>query len=543
MSFNGYTKYPAELVKQIEGLRLQGLKNQPIADRLGVSLNTVAFLVTKHKMGRGNTWSPESVQALVYWHRQGLTVAEICEKFKLGSVQGAGRIIRLNKALVLPEGYLPPEKIDQSHTEAKILEGPVPDQNLSTIPEALEKEIIRLKVDDFMSLEQISAKVGVPVGTVSVILWRNEAKLPINAYRDKIGRSYTEEQEEAAIALRTKENPLTSREISHLLKVPMSVLKDIFIKNDIVLSDEDRAAHSVMSGPQKEIRAFVEGLLGYQVRFDDRTVIKPKELDIYIPDLKVAIEYCGLWWHRFEEKGARAHLEKLQACEAQGIRLLTLFEDEWLSKQPLVEGKIRSVLGLDKEKLGARQTTPGKVPRSEALKFLTRYHIQGPAMKDSVFYGLYRGEELVTVASFRPSSPSRIGPSAPGYWELSRFCSNIRVQGGLSKVLSEFRKSESVTSLVSFSDKRWSEGGMYKAAGFVKTGSTDPNYWYFRQGFCKDRYHKSLFRKEKIQKKFPEVYSKEKTEFEMMAEAKYHRIYDCGLDRWEMTFQEKPITQ
>lgn len=68
-----------------------------------------------------------------------------------------------------------------------------------------------------------------------------------------------------------------------------------------------------------------------------RSVISPYELDIYIPELRLAIEFNGVYWHSKEDwardivEGSRLSREALksQRCEDAGIQLLHVWEDDW----------------------------------------------------------------------------------------------------------------------------------------------------------------------------------------------------------------------
>lgn len=52
---------------------------------------------------------------------------------------------------------------------------------------------------------------------------------------------------------------------------------------------------------------------------NDRNVLKPAELDIYVPGKKLAIEYDGMYWHSDEFKNASYHVKKTDDCEKAGI--------------------------------------------------------------------------------------------------------------------------------------------------------------------------------------------------------------------------------
>jgi len=62
-------------------------------------------------------------------------------------------------------------------------------------------------------------------------------------------------------------------------------------------------------------------------------------------------------------------------------------------------------------------------------------------------------------------------------WELNRFCSlmNHQIVGGASKLFAAFLREVSPLSVISYSDNRWSSGGVYSALGFEKLTDGTPN--------------------------------------------------------------------
>lgn len=62
---------------------------------------------------------------------------------------------------------------------------------------------------------------------------------------------------------------------------------------------------------------------------NDRNAIKPYELDIYLPDLNLAIEYNSIKYHSIKEVGnAYYHIKKSIRCRRVGIRLIHIYEFE-----------------------------------------------------------------------------------------------------------------------------------------------------------------------------------------------------------------------
>ena len=117
-----------------------------------------------------------------------------------------------------------------------------------------------------------------------------------------------------------------------------------------------------------------------------------------------------------------------------------------------------------------------------------------------------------------------------GEYELLRFCSTGNVIGGFSKLLTHFIRIHSPVRIISYSDKRWSVGGVYSKNGFKHTKTSPPGYFW-----CKGqkRYSRVLFQRHKLDEIFKESFPKEMTEVEIMYSKKYYKILDCGQDKWE----------
>lgn len=54
-----------------------------------------------------------------------------------------------------------------------------------------------------------------------------------------------------------------------------------------------------------------------------------KQIDCYIPSLKLGIEFNGLYWHSLDIKEPEYHFNKWFKAKEKGIRLITIWEDDW----------------------------------------------------------------------------------------------------------------------------------------------------------------------------------------------------------------------
>ena len=264
---------------------------------------------------------------------------------------------------------------------------------------------------------------------------------------------------------------------------------------------------------------------------NDRSLIIPLELDIVIPEKKIAIEYCGLYWHSEQQgKNSDYHLNKLLRCEEIGYTLITIFEDEWVGKKDINKSRLLYLLGLSTPKrVYARKCSVREIPAKLKNRFLEKNHIQGQD-KSNVKLGLFYKEKLVSVMTFGKANIAKGGIDAEGKYELVRFCSDsgYSVIGAAGKLLKYFERSFAPKEIFSYSDKRWSVGNLYKKLSFEYAHDTKPNYWY---SVNYKRFHRFNFRKSMLHKRL-QNFDKNKTEVQNMVDHGYYRIFDCGNTKW-----------
>ena len=272
---------------------------------------------------------------------------------------------------------------------------------------------------------------------------------------------------------------------------------------------------------EKEVLDFVKSIYDGEIIPNAHGIIGRKELDIYLPEKHLAIEFDGFYWHS-EQKGKDEsyHLDKTNACAEKGIRLIHIFEDEWNLKQDIVKDRIRTILGIGQTRIFARKCVVRDIDSKTANEFLEQNHLQG-GDNSSIRYGLYHGDELVSVMTF---GKPRFSKSHD--WELIRFASKCgcNVAGGASKLLNHFRSNHS-GSIVSYADRRHSDGNLYEKLGFMQVGVSKPNYWYVRGGEKLSRY---ACQKHRLKDVLGDAFDPNLSEFENMSLNGWTRVHDCG---------------
>lgn len=283
-----------------------------------------------------------------------------------------------------------------------------------------------------------------------------------------------------------------------------------------------------ISDKEKELVCFLKQFNVNPIE-NDRTILIPNdnnnwklnhELDIYVPDMKLAFEFDGLYWHS-EEK--HEHLNKTESCEKQGIHLIHIFENEWDFKRKIVESRVKNLLRIYDKVVYARKCEVKEVPSKDSFEFQNINHIQG-GVHSKVNLGLYYDDELISLMTF---SKPRFNKKY--YWELVRFCNKLgyHVPGGASKLLKHFERNYNPKSIISYADRRWtmnSNNTVYDKLGFKLNSISQPDYWYWKDS---EFSHRSKYQKHKL-KSLLQTFDASKTEIQNMTDNGYRRIFDCG---------------
>ena len=257
-----------------------------------------------------------------------------------------------------------------------------------------------------------------------------------------------------------------------------------------------------------------------------------KEIDIWLPEFNMGVEYHGLYHHTTAKKG-KIHKEKWQMAQTAGIRLVQIFEDEWLNKQDIVKARLLAFLGKA-EKRDARKLELKLVQWKYAKEFLVATHIQGAGPVGTA-YGLYENETLVAVATFGKSrSGAMTGSKKEGEYEVLRYASLGTVRGGFTRLFKTFLKDFAPDKVISYCDLRYGTGNLYEAAGFELDCLTEPDYWWVMPGKI-ERVSRYAVQKHKIaQPDHPlhSYYAETKTEVQICEEAGWEKIHGVGNQRW-----------
>ena len=274
---------------------------------------------------------------------------------------------------------------------------------------------------------------------------------------------------------------------------------------------------------QKQVLAYIQSIYNGPVIINDRTAISPKEIDIYIPELKLGVECNGIYWHsELNGKNKKYHVSKTNNCLEKNITLFHICDFHWYNSQEIVKSMLQHKLGLS-TKIHARKCEIKQISSKESTIFFDLNHIQGNSTSKIIF-GLYYDNELVSCMSFGKPRFNR-----KYEWEIIRFANklNFSVVGGASKLFSHFIKNYTPNSIISYSDRMIGLGSLYSKLGFNFDRITEPAYYYTKNYLTYESRVK--YQKHKLEK-LGLIFDPNLTEWENMQNNGYDRIYDSGND-------------
>lgn len=422
-----------------------------------------------------------------------------------------------------------PAAINSSYTEKgfRIYCGPECSRKNKTIDKSIIEKLDNYeflydeKIVKQKSIEQIAEEVGVSITPVVKYLKKHKLYQLNDARRRNNKANQVLENKEALISLYQNN---TMQNIAESLGTTKGTVSRWFEAHNISAKPSNSYERKIkkISKEENSLYEYIKTIYKGEIQQSNRSILNGKELDIYIPDENLAIEYNGLYSHHYRpweekeclKKDYKYHLSKTFECEKKRVQLLQFYSDEWNFKRTIIENVIRSKLNLN-QRIYARKCNLIEVTTHTKNEFLNSHHIQGED-KSSIKLGLEYNGDVISIMTF---AKSRFNKSYN--WELTRFCvkGGISIPGGFSRLLKYFRCNYE-GSIVSYADRRYSNGNVYSKNGFELIGINRPSYYYVDSNFLR------RVNRMKFQKKTIGAY--DCTEYEKAREMGFEKIWDCG---------------
>ena len=294
------------------------------------------------------------------------------------------------------------------------------------------------------------------------------------------------------------------------------------------------------SSPESELETdlyeYIKSICKTNVERHNRSVLQGQELDIYIPEKHIAIEFNGTYWHSESQKPVKYHQNKTVECAKQGVRLIHIFEYEWINdaKQDKLKKYLYNILNSEEiHVVYARKLSVKEVNTEEREEFEIKYHLQASTSSE-IAIGIYDKDDLLGIVTFgKPRFNKKY------QYELIRMCfkDNVKIIGGAEKMFTYFVNKYNPESIVTYCDISKFTGNVYLRLGFRadKSSLTSPNYVWISS----DR--NSVFTRYQTQKHkliAQGLGTEDQTEDEIMSNLGFIKVYDCGNIKFEWLAKE-----
>lgn len=288
---------------------------------------------------------------------------------------------------------------------------------------------------------------------------------------------------------------------------------------------------------EQDIINHIKTIISSPIITNDRTILHGKELDIYLPHEKIAIEFNGIYWHsEAAGKTKNYHYDKWKTCKDKNIQLIQIWEDDYNHNPELIKKMLSHKIKNSNTKtktIYARNTTIKTIQKNEAEKFLNQNHIQGYAA-GTYYISLQNNQKTIAVMVLKKENT----PTQKNL-NIIRYATNINIPGGFSKIIKHIEKQYNPNKIITFSDNCVSDGNLYSTNNFTATTHLKPDYMYVYNG---QRKHKFGFRKTKFANNPKLQYDPTLTEKELATLNKIPRIWDAGKIKWEKTVTDSNNT-
>ena len=266
--------------------------------------------------------------------------------------------------------------------------------------------------------------------------------------------------------------------------------------------------HVTISSYEKEIYDFLISLGIKNIERSNRNILNGKEIDIYLPDYKIGIEFNGSYWHSDIFVDKNYHYEKSKLAHEAGVFIYHIFEYEWNNDRDrnIIKNQLKRI--LFKEYSNSDEYEIKEISDADKKVFLNKNHIHGND-DSSVNVGLFYKDIMVELMTFKKSIFNN-----NEIWELSRHCCDIYSDNYQPNKIFEYficKYLENNDEILSYSDISKDIDNFYTSLNFELVGECDPQYVLLK----------------KINS------SKIDCIEESTTSDKYMKVYDCGKKIWK----------
>ena len=214
-----------------------------------------------------------------------------------------------------------------------------------------------------------------------------------------------------------------------------------------------------------ELFDFVKSLNINNIQTSNRNILHNKELDLYFPDYNIAIEFNGIYWHSDKYKDKYYHINKTNECLSKNIKLIHIFEDEWINKKEIVKSMIKNNFNIFDNKININQCEIKEITEDLSFQFFIKNNIYD-FIKSDKYIGLYFENKLVSLISFIKNKIIQFSDIL-----------NTEINKSQEILINYYLNKYKSKNLIIELDKNWfNENNIYSKLGFKLIQNKNPDY-------------------------------------------------------------------
>ena len=151
---------------------------------------------------------------------------------------------------------------------------------------------------------------------------------------------------------------------------------------EATIANRDRAGSGCpycarhVSKAEKRIKEFLIEL-DLTVEGSNRTILTGQEINLWLPEKKIGIEFNGIYWHSERYRKQNFHRDKWLASKVAGIQLVQIWEDDWNLRPEIIMRTLAHKLGVSETGSPTINTKTIIITEQQAEEFLNENHLQG----------------------------------------------------------------------------------------------------------------------------------------------------------------------
>ena len=223
-----------------------------------------------------------------------------------------------------------------------------------------------------------------------------------------------------------------------------------------------------------EVRQYITSVYPGPVEYNRRNLITPKELDIYMPNLGLAIECNGVYRHTTTTGGKTReyHINKTLACRKMGIDLLHITDYDWDMRGSAIRNMLRYRLRTSKRIDLNECSISTTIEHQKIYDFLDLYDLEGQNDYTYAVALLYQDNIIAVMTAY---------DSYKGEITLSRYTidSAYHVTGASHILFRQLMMVSNASEAVAYTNNAYTDAGVYVKIGFRLAHTTAPEPYLY----------------------------------------------------------------